>query len=58
VKIEGLGDAQKAPCTFKNVPAGEVLITVNKEGFKAFQKKVTLKPEEEQSVEYKLLRGK
>jgi len=58
VQIEGTGDMQKAPCTFKNVPAGEVLIKVRKEGFKDFEKKVILQPEEEKTAEYKLQKSR
>ena len=58
VKIEGSEGSQKAPCSLKDVPAGETTLIITSEGFKEKKQKVTLKPGEEKEVTYKLEKNK
>jgi hypothetical protein len=57
VVIEGREKNEKAPCTIKDLPAGDIMVTIRKEGFADKAEKVTLKPQEETEYEYKLQKG-
>jgi hypothetical protein len=54
ILIEGREKSEQAPCTIKDLPAGDISVTVKKEGFADKTEKVTLKPQEETEYEYKL----